>query len=148
MASSLTKQIALYRPCRFRKIFWGVATAAYQVEGASTTDGRGPSIWDTFSAIPGKVANGEVHDNRRIDYLNDHLLSIESAIARGADVRGYFQWSLMDNFEWAEGFNKRFGIVHVDFETQVRTVKDSGKFYAKVVESNGECLTRKFVKFS
>lgn len=96
----------------------------------------------------GLSADGEVHDNRRIDYLNDHLLSIESAIARGADVRGYFQWSLMDNFEWAEGFNKRFGIVHVDFDAQVRTVKDSGKFYAKVVESNGECLTRKIVKFS
>ena len=92
--------------------------------------------------------DGLVHDDRRIDYLNNHLLSIESAISRGADVRGYFQWSLMDNFEWAEGFNKRFGIVHVDFDTQVRTVKESGKFYAKVVETNGECLTRKFVKFS
>jgi beta-glucosidase len=96
----------------------------------------------------GLSADGLVHDDKRIAYLNDHLLSIESAIARGADVRGYFQWSLMDNFEWAEGFNKRFGIVHVDYSTQVRTVKDSGNWYAKVIETNGECLTRKFVKFS
>ena len=74
MASSLTKQIALYRPCRFRKIFWGVATAAYQVEGASTTDGRGPSIWDTFSATPGKVANGDtglVANDHYPRYLDD-----------------------------------------------------------------------------
>jgi beta-glucosidase len=96
----------------------------------------------------GLSEDGLVHDDRRISYLNDHLLSIESAIARGADVRGYFQWSLMDNFEWAEGFNKRFGIVHVDFDTQVRTVKESGKWYGKVIETNGENLTRKFVKFS
>lgn len=96
----------------------------------------------------GLSEDGLIHDDRRIGYLNDHLLSIESAISRGADVRGYFQWSLMDNFEWAEGFNKRFGIVHVDFETQVRTVKESGKFYSKVAATNGECLSRKFVKFS
>lgn len=96
----------------------------------------------------GLSEDGLVHDDRRISYLNDHLLSIESAIARGADVRGYFQWSLMDNFEWAEGFNKRFGIVHVDFDTQVRTVKESGKWYSKVIETNGENLTRRFVKFS
>ena len=110
-----------------------------------------PPLYVTENGVAyddGLSADGEVHDDRRIAYLNDHLLSIESALARGADVRGYFQWSLMDNFEWAEGFNKRFGIVHVDYASQVRTVKDSGKFYAKVVETNGECLTRKFVKFS
>jgi beta-glucosidase len=110
-----------------------------------------PPLYVTENGVAyddGLSEDGLIQDSRRIDYLNDHLLSVESAIARGADVRGYFQWSLMDNFEWAEGFNKRFGIVHVDFDTQVRTVKESGKWYAKVIETNGQNLERKFVKFS
>ena len=66
----------------------------------------------------------------RIDFLAGHLEAAARAIAAGVPLRGYFAWSLMDNFEWAEGYAKRFGIVHVDFETQVRTVKDSGRWYA------------------
>ena len=91
--------------------------------------------------------DGEVHDSRRTEYINDHLKSIESAIARGADVRGFFQWSLMDNFEWAAGFGMRFGIVHVDYKTQKRTIKDSAKFYAEVIKNNGANLTSKVVRF-
>lgn len=87
--------------------------------------------------------NGLVHDYRRVAYLNDHLVEVERAIDGGADVGGYFQWSLMDNFEWAEGFAKRFGIVHVDYDSQVRTVKESGKFYARVIETNGQALQKK-----
>lgn len=83
---------------------------------------------------------GEVKDDRRISYLNDHIREVGRAIDRGANVGGYFQWSLMDNFEWAEGYGKRFGIVHVDFETQKRTLKNSAKFYAEVVATNGESL--------
>jgi beta-glucosidase len=64
-------------------------------------------------------------DQRRIDYLAGHIAAVEDARARGADVRGYFVWSIMDNFEWAEGYTKRFGLVHVDFETQERTPKAS-----------------------
>jgi beta-glucosidase len=75
-------------------------------------------------------ADGLVHDPLRIDFLASHLEAAGRAVAAGVPLRGYFAWSLMDNFEWAEGYARRFGIVHVDFETQVRTVKDSGRWYA------------------
>ena len=58
-------------------------------------------------------------------------------MAAGADVRGYFAWSLLDNLEWSHGYSKRFGLVHVDFATQQRTIKDSGRFYARVIASDG-----------
>jgi beta-glucosidase len=74
--------------------------------------------------------DGTVHDPRRIDFLASHLDAASRAVAAGVPLKGYFAWSLMDNFEWAEGYAKRFGIVHVDFETQERTVKDSGRWYA------------------
>jgi beta-glucosidase len=72
--------------------------------------------------------------------LRKHIGALRAARLAGVDVRGYFVWSLLDNFEWAMGFSKRFGIVHVDFETQQRTPKDSARFYAQVVASNGDCL--------
>lgn len=78
-------------------------------------------------------ADGGVHDPQRTAYVVQHIQSISSAIERGADVRGYFLWSLLDNFEWAWGFDKRFGIVHVDYETQVRTIKDSGRAYSALI---------------
>ncbi len=62
---------------------------------------------------------------------------MEEAIDGGAPVKGYYQWSLLDNFEWAYGYEKRFGIVHVDFETQQRTIKDSARWYADVIRRNG-----------
>ena len=70
-----------------------------------------------------------------------HIAAVHAAIGRGVDVRGYFVWSLLDNFEWAHGYSKRFGIVHVDFETQKRTLKDSALFYAQVIASNGHILS-------
>ncbi len=78
-----------------------------------------------------------VHDEHRIDYLRAHLGAVLDAIERGADVRGYYLWTLLDNFEWAWGYRMRFGVVHVDFETQVRTVKDSALWYGDVVARNG-----------
>lgn len=78
----------------------------------------------------GPDSDGVVADQRRIDYLDSHLGALRTAIANGADVRGYFHWSLMDNFEWAAGFEQRFGLVHVDFDTQKRTPKDSFRWYA------------------
>ena len=81
--------------------------------------------------------DGKCHDARRIDYLRTHLQAISDAIAEGSPVRGYYEWSLMDNFEWALGYEKRFGIVHVDFDTQKRTIKDSGHWYADVITANG-----------
>lgn len=84
--------------------------------------------------------DGKVHDPNRVDYLNRYLLKLGEAIDEGADVRGYFVWSFMDNFEWAEGYDPRFGIVYVDYKTQKRIIKDSGYWYAKVIETGGKSL--------
>ncbi|MEA2538449.1 MAG: beta-glucosidase, partial [Chloroflexota bacterium] len=81
-------------------------------------------------------ADGAVHDARRTAYLDGHLRAARAAIQEGADLRGYFVWSFMDNFEWAFGYSKRFGIVYVDYPTQVRTIKDSGRWFSRVARSN------------
>jgi beta-glucosidase len=78
----------------------------------------------------------EVHDSVRVDYLRDHLGAVLDAIDAGADVRGYYEWTLMDNFEWAWGYDKRFGLIHVDFESQERHLKDSARWYAGVIAAN------------
>jgi len=69
--------------------------------------------------------DGKVHDPQRIDFLRRYLLALRKANEDGVDVRGYFLWSIMDNFEWADGFSKRFGIIYVDYNTQERILKDS-----------------------
>jgi beta-glucosidase len=79
---------------------------------------------------------GVVDDQPRIDYLDSHLRAVGDAVAQGVDVRGYYCWSLMDNFEWAHGFTQRFGLVHVDFGTQVRTPKRSFDWYADVIRAH------------
>jgi beta-glucosidase len=87
------------------------------------------------------TADGDVvEDPLRTAYLRDHLRATHEAIRRGVDLRGYFAWSLLDNFEWSEGYAKRFGLVHVDFHTQKRTPKRSFRFYADVVRSHGGAL--------
>ncbi|MEU2349723.1 GH1 family beta-glucosidase [Modestobacter sp. NPDC049651] len=83
-------------------------------------------------------ADGEVHDPERVDYLLTHLQAGLDAIEQGAELRGYFAWSLLDNFEWAFGYEQRFGIVHVDYETQVRTPKDSARAYADVIRRQAQ----------
>ncbi len=80
--------------------------------------------------------DGEIHDPRQIDFLRGHLAAVEAAIDRGVDVRGYFAWSLMDNFEWGEGYTRRFGITYVDYPTQRRIPKDSARWYAEVARTN------------
>ncbi len=82
-------------------------------------------------------ADGKVEDPDRLSYLKEHLLQARIAMENGVDLRGYFVWSLLDNFEWAEGYDKRFGIVHVDYETQKRTIKASGQWYSDVIKNNG-----------
>ncbi|MDN4613760.1 GH1 family beta-glucosidase [Leifsonia sp. F6_8S_P_1B] len=77
--------------------------------------------------------DGRIRDIEREAYLREHVAAVQEAISQGADVRGYFVWSLLDNFEWAWGYAKRFGIVHVDYESQRRTVKDSGAAYARLI---------------
>lgn len=85
-------------------------------------------------------SDGVVEDGARVRYLREHLRAAWSAMERGVDLRGYFVWSLLDNFEWAHGFSKRFGIVRVDYATQQRTKKRSALYYADVIRTNGALL--------
>jgi beta-glucosidase len=86
-------------------------------------------ITESGCSQPDRPVDGEVRDQARIDYLRGHIDAVAEAVARGVDVRAYFTWSLLDNFEWAEGFHQRFGLVHVDFGTQLRTPKASYAWY-------------------
>ena len=86
------------------------------------------------------VVNGEVKDDKRIKFINDYLSSVKRAVNEGIPVMGYQYWSLMDNFEWAEGYGPRFGLVYVDYKTQKRTLKNSAYHYKKIIESNGEII--------
>jgi len=88
----------------------------------------------SYSDAPG--ADGRVHDERRIKYLRTHIAAVQQAIQAGAPVKGYFAWSLMDNFEWSMGYAQRFGMVYVDFKTQKRTPKDSALWYRQVIQNN------------
>ncbi len=89
------------------------------------------------SYADGPDENGKVRDQRRIDYLHSHLKVVWDAIQAGIPVTAYLQWSLMDNFEWARGYSQRFGAIHVDYETQKRTIKDSAYWFSDVVKRNG-----------
>ena len=80
--------------------------------------------------------DGTIPDRRRLDYLRQHIVQAGLALQDGVDLRGYFAWSLLDNFEWAHGYSKRFGIIHVDHATQRRVIKDSGEWYARLIRSN------------
>ena len=80
--------------------------------------------------------DGQVIDPLRIAYYQGHLKSVSQAIAMGVPVKGYFAWSFMDNFEWAHGYSKRFGLIYVDFESQERILKSSAKYYRDVIEAN------------
>ncbi|WP_216208253.1 GH1 family beta-glucosidase [Amycolatopsis aidingensis] len=88
-----------------------------------------------FDDTPGP--EGGIADPERIAYLRDHLAVAHEAIEAGVDLRGYFVWSLLDNFEWAYGYSKRFGIVHVDYPSQRRSLKDSARWYREVISTNG-----------
>lgn len=92
-------------------------------------------ITENGAAMADKLENGQVHDADRVDYYEQHLNAVNNAIDKGVNVKGYFAWSLIDNFEWAEGYLKRFGLVHVDYKTQKRTIKDSAKAYQSLLAS-------------
>ena len=96
---------------------------------------NGAAFYDPPCAPDGRIA-----DPLRVSYYRDHLRAIHDAIEAGVDLRGYFAWSLLDNLEWSLGYSMRFGIVHVNFETQERTFKDSARFYAEVIASRGAAL--------
>ena len=113
--------------------------ALYDMVMRITRDYNRPVIEITESGCSykdGPDASGAIHDTRRISYHRQYLAAVARAIAEGADVRGYHAWSLMDNFEWADGFAQRFGLAYVDFKTERRTIKDSGKWYAEVAQRN------------
>ncbi|AIE84027.1 beta-glucosidase [Fimbriimonas ginsengisoli Gsoil 348] len=116
---------ALYWGCRFFHERYGKPIVI-------TENGLGLSDW--------VGSDGEVHDPQRIDFLNRYLLSLRRASEDGIPVDGYFQWTLMDNFEWHEGYRIRFGLVHCDFDTLKRTPKESAYWYREVIQSNGDSL--------
>jgi beta-glucosidase len=94
-------------------------------------------VTENGAAFVDTVINDEVVDVERIDFLRGHLSAAHAAIEAGVDLRGYLVWSFLDNFEWAYGYEKRFGIVHIDYETQRRVPKDSAKWYREVIRRNG-----------
>ena len=112
-------------------LYWGAKFLyeRYRLPIIYTENGVALTEWKTLE--------GTVNDDCRIDFIKRYLRSLHRA-AQEVDVKGYFYWSFMDNFEWAEGFSKKFGLIHIDYDTLVRTPKKSAFFYKKVMESNGE----------
>jgi beta-glucosidase len=92
-------------------------------------------LTENGAAFKDEVVNDSVQDSKRVNFLQDHIQQVLLAKNEGAKVKGYFVWTLLDNFEWAEGFHPRFGLVHVDFETQKRVVKASGKWYSEFIKA-------------
>jgi beta-glucosidase len=95
-------------------------------------------VTENGGAFKDSLVDGQVHDAQRTDYLVRHIAAVAEAMRQGVHMAGYMVWSLMDNFEWAFGYEKRFGIVHVDFETQKRTLKDSALWYRGFLESQND----------
>ena len=85
-------------------------------------------------------SDGKVHDPNRIIFVESYLKQLKKASENGVDIRGYFHWSLMDNFEWHSGYAERFGMIYVDYQTQKRIIKDSGYWYKNIIAENGESL--------
>ena len=91
---------------------------------------------------PPHTIDGRIEDPLRTEYYRQHLRAAHEAMSKGVNLRGYYAWSLLDNYEWAHGYAKRFGIVHVDYSTQQRTIKSSGRYYSSVIRSKGEILAK------
>ena len=100
-------------------------------------------ITENGMSCPDVVVNGKVHDEARISYMDQYIRGLKRAVDEGIDVAGYFYWSFLDNFEWKNGYTQRFGLVHVNYDTQVRTVKESCFHYKEIMETNGACLDQK-----
>ena len=103
-------------------------------------------ITENGAAVADEVIEGRVPDFERIEYLRSHLDAIAKAIEQGVDVRGFYYWSLLDNFEWDSGYAKRFGLVHVDYATQVRTLKDSAYWYRGFITGERRCGAKPLAK--
>ena len=116
-------------------LYWGIKFIYDRYKMPIYITENGMSCHDLISR------DGRIHDPNRITFLDRYLSALQCACDEGADVRGYFLWTFLDNFEWEKGFSERFGIVHVDFATQKRIAKDSAFWYQKVMESNGRVLS-------
>jgi beta-glucosidase len=99
-------------------------------------------VTENGAAFPDELTADGVEDGDRVDFVADHLAALGQAVEEGADVRGYFAWSLMDNFEWAWGYSRRFGVVHVDYDSQVRTPKASARWYSAAINAHTEANPR------
>ena len=125
---------ALAWPVTPECLYWGPKFLYERYQTPIYITENGLSCHDVISV------DGKVHDPNRIDFLTRYLQALKKASEDGVDVRGYFQWSLMDNFEWHSGYADRFGLVFVDYQTQERIIKDSGYWYQKLIQENGESL--------
>ena len=112
-------------------LYWGTKFLYERYQMPIYITENGVSCHDTISL------DGKVHDPNRIDFLHRYLRQLKRAAKEGVDIRGYFEWSLLDNFEWSCGYTERFGLVYVDYENQCRIIKDSGYWYRDVIENNG-----------
>ena len=116
---------------------WPVVPAGL-TETLTTLAERYPNLPPVYLTESGCAYHDAVHDKRRIDYLDGHLRALHDAIGAGVDVRGYFVWSIVDNFEWAAGYSQRFGLVHVDYDTLARTPKDSYYWYRDMIRGQSD----------
>lgn len=115
-------------------LYWGPRFLYERYHTPVIITENGMSCHDTVSM------DGSIHDTDRIDFLHRYLCQLKRAAEEGIDVRGYFAWSLMDNFEWSQGYSQRFGLAYVDYKTQQRILKDSAYWYAATIKENGENL--------
>jgi beta-glucosidase len=121
-------------PVTPESLYWGPRFLAERYKVPLYITENGLSCTDVVSL------DGKVHDPNRIDFLHRYLRCLKKAADDGVDIRGYFHWCFTDNFEWSKGYTERFGIVHCNFETQKRIIKDSGYWYRDVIKSNGAQL--------
>lgn len=127
-------QTAFHWPVAPEVMYWGLKLLQERYRLPIVVTENGISCRDWVSL------DGQVHDPNRIDFLARYLGALVGAAEDGVDVRGYFHWSILDNFEWAEGYRERFGLIHVDYPTQKRTIKDSGHWYAETIRNRGAQL--------
>lgn len=125
---------AFHWPVVPKTLYWGPRFLYERYRKPIFITENGMSAHDVVSL------DGQVHDPNRIDFLHRYLRELRRAAADGVDIYGYLHWSLLDNFEWASGYGERFGLIHVDYQTQKRTVKDSAYWYRDVMATNGETL--------
>jgi len=137
-AEELFKDVKNSEPVEYSDIGWEIAPHAFTellVNLNKQYDLPPMFITENGAACADEIVDGNINDIQRVRYLNDHINAVNNAIESGVDIRGYFAWSLMDNFEWAEGYSKRFGLCYVDYDTQKRTIKQSGHDYRALLNS-------------